>query len=110
MKLDKTGAKENWLWLWSCRFWAGHVAGEFLRVGREIYLEKQKVKKGEIVTEEEKKQHRGQWVRDVISNSAWAPLTVHWSVDGGVVGPRAVGFFGVIAGLVSFERAWKATA
>lgn len=85
-------------WLWSSRFWAAYVALELVRLVREWQLGERTDEVG-----------RGQWWRDVGSNFAWAPLTVHWSTEKGVISDRLVGLFGVIAGGISFERAWKST-
>lgn len=48
-----------------------------------------------------------------VSNAAWLPLCVHWSLESGVppFGNEAVmGLFGLVAGLGGFRRAWKSVA
>lgn len=43
-------------------------------------------------------------------NVGYLPLTVHWSVSTGLISEGWVGVFGVIAGLASWRKQWKATA
>jgi hypothetical protein len=38
-----------------------------------------------------------------------APLTVHWSIEGGTLSETMVGFLGMVAGLVGFRQRWMAT-
>ncbi|PWW79458.1 hypothetical protein C7212DRAFT_361940 [Tuber magnatum] len=81
---------EGQLWLWSSRFWMAHVALEFVRLfggGR-----------------------RGKgWEREVLSNCAYAPLTVHYSVDGGAIGPEAIAACGSVAAVIGLQNEWRKT-
>jgi hypothetical protein len=100
--------KQNKAWAWSSRFWAAHVA---LDVGRLAYekmvsLGKGKGKEGELVTTNEAKR----WRRQLVSNMAYAPLTVHWSLEQGIVGELWVGVLGTVAGAGSLRELWKQTA
>jgi len=65
----------------------------------------------QAVGEKEEKIQRTQaskrWWRQVVANAAWAPLTVHWSVEGGVLGEGAVGALGMVAGGVALREAWR---
>ena len=90
---------ETDLWIWSCRFWAAHVALEFVRLYRERQIRikgKGKEKAGDDSNEKRK------WWASLIMNLAYAPLTVHWSLEHGL-GFRDVeiGYFGVIAAIAS---------
>jgi len=65
----------------------------------------------QTVGEKEEKIQRMQaskrWWRQVVANAAWAPLTVHWSVEGGVLGEGAVGALGMVAGGLALREAWR---
>jgi hypothetical protein len=97
---------ETDLWLWSCRFWAAHVVLEFVRLYRERQIrlmqrESEKSDdKGEKVVVEEGGDRT--WWAQLVLNLAYAPLTVHWSLEKGL-GFRDVdiGYLGVIAAVAS---------
>jgi hypothetical protein len=80
----------------------GERAGVAAEVGKEGV---------DAVGEKEEKIQRMQasarWWRQVVANAAWAPLTVHWSVEGGVLGDGAVGMLGMVAGGVALREAWR---
>ncbi|CUS09759.1 unnamed protein product [Tuber aestivum] len=82
---------EGQLWLWSSRFWMAHVALEFVRLfggGR-----------------------RGKgWERALLSNCAYAPLTVHYSVEGGTISPEAIATCGSVAAVIGLQNEWRKTA
>lgn len=132
--------KQNKAWLWSSRMWAAHVALEFVKLGHGMLkvkgrahgnikdnlvdigtgYDQMKVEKlAEDVVEESKlvadaavkkaKEDKA-WTDGFIKNSAYAPLTLHWSVDGGLVSPFVVGALGTIVGLVNVGNQWRATA
>lgn len=108
--------KQNKAWLWSSRFWASHVLLEFVRLGREWQMHhvKKEVSGGEKGKEREGEVERQEWqwkkefVRSLVVNSAWAPLTVHWSTDGGLMSDTWVGAFGSLAGIVGVGRLLRA--
>jgi Peroxisomal biogenesis factor 11 (PEX11) len=92
---------ESDLWIWSSRFWAAHV---FLDLAR-LYYENRGRKKLDA-----KSGHEGldrQWLASVIMNCAYAPLTIHWSLEKGL-GFRDVdiGYFGIVAAIASIYLAW----
>lgn len=89
---------ETDLWLWSSRFWAAHVALEFVRLWRERVI-KSKGKGKEKMEEREAWDKR--WWGSLIMNLAYAPQTVHWSVEGGVFSDIHIAYCGVIAALAS---------
>ncbi|KAI9736921.1 MAG: hypothetical protein M1818_005972 [Claussenomyces sp. TS43310] len=92
-------------WLWSSRFWAAHVALDLYRLAYELRTAKQTG--GDKVQEEPVK---AKWTRQLATNLAWAPLTLHWSRETGLLGDLGVGLLGTAAGLVDFRERWKDTA
>ncbi len=127
-------------WIWSGRAWCAYVALELARLGYElvelqeqnhggkgekvIELEKSSlaeeegevVEKGELELRMDKVKDKGQqerwdkWYREVGVNVAYAPMTVHYSLENGVLGEGAIGGLGVVVGALSIGRAWKETA
>ncbi|KFY61257.1 hypothetical protein V496_05100 [Pseudogymnoascus sp. VKM F-4515 (FW-2607)] len=92
-------------WMWSSRCWATHTALEFVRLARERQVRKRVVsEKGE----EEVKDLA--WKREVWINAGYAPLTIHWSLEGGIISPLTVGLLGSFVGAVKMNRLWEATA
>jgi hypothetical protein len=49
-------------------------------------------------------------MKDLVSNMAYAPLTLHWSKETGLIGDFWVGMLGTAAGAVGFSELWKNTA
>jgi len=102
--------KQARAWVWSSRFWMTHVGLEFARLGylwSERRRARSKGKEKEVLGDVEEERA---WRRDLVSNAAYAPLTVHWSLDEGIVGDTWVGVLGTIAGGVDFAQVWKNTA
>ena len=102
--------KQTRWWVWSSRFWMAHVALDFGRLWRE------KMTRG-VAWEGEEKESKVQhlkreekWWREAYVNAAYAPLTLHWSLEGGAVGEMWVGILGSIAGVVGFREMWRSTA
>lgn len=96
---------ETDLWLWSCRFWAAHVCLEFVRLYRERQLrllQQEKEKCEEKTTGVTEGGMGNKWWAELVMNLAYAPLTVHWSLEKGL-GFRDVeiGYLGVIAAVAS---------
>ena len=105
---------DTW-YLWSSRFWVAHVGLEFGRLGREWVLRKRVAEgRGRKAEDVDLKIARikdeGRWWRELYVNAAYAPLSVHYSVDGGWVGEDVVGFLGMVAGGVGFRELWEETA
>lgn len=48
--------------------------------------------------------------RSAAINMAWAPLTVHWSVEGGFLTDLVVGAGGCIPGVIQMRKLWRETA
>lgn len=107
--LNWSESKQNKAWLWSSRFWASHVFLEFLRLGRVWNVHSResvegKGKEKEVDAERRQREWRKEWTKNLIVNSAWAPLTLHWSKDGGLISDTWVGTFGSVAGVVGVGR------
>ncbi|KAF2635267.1 hypothetical protein P280DRAFT_198346 [Massarina eburnea CBS 473.64] len=114
--------REAQWWVWSSRFWAGYVVLELVRLGVLHYYkepmeasEKATLADGEKegkLLKEEKKREDGVWWRDLASNLAYMPMTVHWSLeeDRGILNDWGVGVLGAIAGGANLVHAWKDTA
>lgn len=121
---DAGKRKEVAWWIWSSRFWAAHVALEIVRVGVLKYYGEDEAAKGtekEIVGDDEKegkllleqkKRQRWLWWRDAISNVAYMPMTLHWSVEEerGFLSDWGVGMLGAIGGGSLLVDAWTQTA
>ncbi|KAH8599806.1 hypothetical protein B0O99DRAFT_610311 [Bisporella sp. PMI_857] len=107
--LGWSAEKQNKAWLWSCRFWIAHVVLDFMRLGREYATREVKGKgkgSGEPVGKEYS-EWLSRWKREAIVNGAWLPLTVHWSLEKGLLTDFGVGVFGSIAGLSGLKELLK---
>ncbi|KAK3340356.1 hypothetical protein B0H65DRAFT_256296 [Neurospora tetraspora] len=82
-------------YLWSARFWAAYVG---IEIGRSLALEPKE------------KWKEDSWKGNLAKNLAWAPLTVHWSSEKGLVSEMVVGLLGSIPGLVQMRELWASTA
>ena len=118
------GKVEKW-WLWSSRFWAAHVVldlGRLMRVRmmrQRSELEQRKSAGGEGVGSGEKEEKMvrevgeregRQWWRELVVNLAYAPMTVHWSLPGGLLSEAQVGGLGVLVGVIGLGEAWRGCA
>ena len=126
-------------WMWSGRAWCAYVALEFARLGyewRELKgqdvarqkrsngLEKSQsaekegeiAEKGELelrmdkVEDESLKERWGKWYKEFGVNVAYAPMTVHYSLENGILGEGVIGALGAVVGALSIGQAWKQTA
>ena len=62
------------------------------------------------VEDEGLKARWGKWYREVGVNAAYAPMTIHYSVESGVLGDGAIAALGVVVGALSIGQAWEMTA
>ena len=124
-------------WIWSGRAWCAYVALELARLGYEVLelrgedigrqtrkrensqlaeKEGEVAEKGELesrmdeVEDEGLKARWGKWYREVGVNVAYAPMTIHYSLDNGVLGEGAIAALGAVVGALSIGQAWKMTA
>jgi Peroxisomal biogenesis factor 11 (PEX11) len=93
---------ESELWLWSSRFWAAYVALEFVR----LYRERELNRKGKEVEKSTPEGRNKRWWAQLLINLAYAPQTIHWSIEGGLFRDVEVAYFGVIAAITSIYLAW----
>ncbi|KAF8071782.1 hypothetical protein FPV67DRAFT_897022 [Lyophyllum atratum] len=109
----------NVLGLWSSRFWALYVFLQFARLREDrklLQLRQRNLRKAKGVglTPAEKQELQQRWDAywsEVITNLGYLPLTIHWSLEKGIIKNDVwVGIFGLIAALASFRSGWKATA
>lgn len=101
--------KQNSAWIWSSRWWMAHVALDFIRLGRESAV---RLNKGigtgtglEEVQEEAK--WIANWRKQIVVNAAWAPLTLHWSLEKGLVSEFWIGVLGSVAGVAALRSRWR---
>jgi hypothetical protein len=99
--------KQTRAWVWSSRFWMLHVGLDFVKLWREAKLRSLKGKGKEGVEGLEESKWKAKWRREMVVNVAWAPLTLHWSLEEGLVGDFWVGLLGSVAGLAGFRELWK---
>lgn len=134
---DRFGAKQQSKWYaWSSRFWAAHVGLEALRLLRVWQVERTTLAQGRAQRSTEKGaaeadevgngdgdgvSNGGQveadrveaaqaWRRAWYVNAAYAPMTVHYSLEEGCLSDEWLGVLGVIAGTIGFKHIWKQTA
>ncbi|RKF81392.1 Uncharacterized protein C1F12.04c [Golovinomyces cichoracearum] len=92
--------KQAKAWTWSSRFWAMHVMLELVCLWRKKVLQEEK---GKDKTEDES----SDWNRQILVNIAYAPLTVHWSMERGLVSEFWVGLLGSIVGAIKTHQVWN---
>ncbi|KAI4960723.1 hypothetical protein J4E86_002348 [Alternaria arbusti] len=120
---DVGKARENAWWLWSSRFWAAYVGVELVRLGVQQYYasssESTSVSSGDGEKEDKiqreerikaRKLENWLWWKDLASNLAYAPMTVHWSLEQGLLSDWGVGACGMVAGGALLADAWRKTA
>ena len=111
-------------WVWSGRAWMVHVALELARLAYEIqqFASKGSGKvagetgeiegKGELELRDEKVQVQRweRWRTELGVNAAYAPMTVHYSLENGPLGEGTIGALGVLVGWLTFGKAWRECA
>ncbi|KAK4195571.1 putative PEX11C peroxisomal biogenesis factor 11 [Triangularia verruculosa] len=97
-----TPAQQGLAYKWSARFWAGFVG---IELGKLLAERVGRVRKADA--KEEEKENL-EWRKKLAKSLAWAPLTVHWSVDGGVPGVSelVVGALASIPGVIQMTDLW----
>jgi hypothetical protein len=88
---------------WSARFWAAYVGIELGRLAAERFGP---AAKGKFDTARE----RGEWTKKTARQLAWAPLTLHWGSEKGLLGDGAVGALACIPGVIQMRDLWASTA
>ncbi|KAK7203180.1 hypothetical protein BZA70DRAFT_84041 [Myxozyma melibiosi] len=111
LPVDKLTVKK--LWIFSSRLWALHIILEFVRLAREYALSSKS--SASATTSEkldpelaaERVKAKKLWTRQLIVTAAYFPLTIHWSLESGIINDWMVGLFGSIAGGVRFFPLWR---
>lgn len=108
--------RETRWWVWSSRFWSAHVVLEGVRLlvlrsheNHVSHAEKEKDEEEKLIKERSQREDR-EWWRDVVSNVAYFPMTLHWSIEEGLLSDAGVGICGMFAGGALLVDAWKDTA
>ena len=95
---------------WGVRSWMLYV---FSEAGRHLVERSLRVsaarKKGTTVKAEDA-EWDANWKRDFFRNLAWAPLTVHWSVDNGPLNELAISLFALWPASGAMRDLWRANA
>ncbi|CAG8955954.1 hypothetical protein HYFRA_00008808 [Hymenoscyphus fraxineus] len=100
--------------VWSSRFWGMHVGLDLIKLARQFgALQKEKrllrgkeadEKKENEISLQEKQMH---WRRQLAIDLAYAPLTVHWGLEEGLVSEAWVAIFGSVAGSLNLRERWR---
>ncbi|KAJ3207184.1 hypothetical protein HDU67_007621 [Dinochytrium kinnereticum] len=110
----------NSIGIWSCRFWAAYVVLYFFQLQQEASILSRRSKtlldrarKGEdkdTLKAESKavSDELNALVINTVINTAYFPLTVHWSLENSSFPDIGVGICGTIAALCQMYTAWKA--
>ncbi|GAW24823.1 hypothetical protein ANO14919_144170 [Xylariales sp. No.14919] len=103
--------------VWSARFWGSFVGLELIRLfyesskrGRRSRAEKFAGGKTVAVVEREEREWTENWRKTVVRNLAWAPLTVHWSLEQGLVSELGIGALASIPSVIQIRDLWRNTA
>ncbi|RYP15226.1 hypothetical protein DL765_005865 [Monosporascus sp. GIB2] len=101
---------------WSARFWGGFVGIELGRLVYDLHKRSQRSAKERIgnktiaEVELEEREWMETWRKSVVRNAAWAPLTVHWSLEKGYLSEMAIGALASIPGFIQMRDLWRRTA
>ncbi|TVY88321.1 hypothetical protein LAWI1_G007154 [Lachnellula willkommii] len=108
--LGWNGEKQGWAWVWSSRFWMAHTVLDLGKLYHEWQVRRGKGGDGdEEVKEKSEEVWRGLWKKQLVVDLAYAPLTVHYSLENGLMGDFLVALFGSVAGLTGFRYLWRNT-
>jgi hypothetical protein len=125
--LGWTPAQQGSAFRWSSRFWALYVGAELGKLAagglarRHRLLPPSSAVRTAVGTQEEKTEvedgaktdraeAESKWRKQVVRNAAWAPLTLHWSTQTGLVSEAVVGLLGSVPGIVQMRDLWRETA
>ncbi|KAJ3266816.1 hypothetical protein HDU77_010197 [Chytriomyces hyalinus] len=112
----------NRVGIWSCRFWAAYVMLYFLQLYQEHRLlqvrQLKLIQRGKSNSESKEALRAEQrsvsedmqaLLVNTIINTAYLPLTLHWSVEKSVFPEMGVGICGSVAAVAQMYSAWKST-
>ncbi|KAK7747150.1 hypothetical protein SLS62_009205 [Diatrype stigma] len=101
---------------WSARFWGAFVGAE---LGRLLYEARKRGRRSArerigartvAEAEAEERAWSGAWRRSLVRNLAWAPLTVHWSLERGYVSEMGIGALACVPAFIQIRDLWRRTA
>ncbi|KAJ3023683.1 UNVERIFIED_CONTAM: hypothetical protein HDU68_008505 [Siphonaria sp. JEL0065] len=118
--IQLTEETKNRVGIWSCRFWAAYVTLYFLQLHQEHRLlenrqlqlsqrQRSNAEPKEVLRAEQKaisNEYQSLIVNTII-NSAYFPLTLHWSVEKSWFPEMGVGLCGSVAAVAQIYSAWK---
>jgi len=88
-----------------------HVGLDFWRLWHQYQLMKRREIKGkDSVMKEAEDGFWAKWKKDMIVNAGYAPMTVHWSLEQGILSDFWVGFLGTVVGVTGMRERWKNAA
>ncbi|KXX78967.1 hypothetical protein MMYC01_204729 [Madurella mycetomatis] len=99
--LSLTPAQQVRAYRWSARLWAGYVGIELGRLAAERF--------GPAAKSQSAAQ-RAEWTKKTVRQLAWAPLTLHWGSEKGLVSDMTVGLLASIPGVIQMRDLWASTA
>jgi hypothetical protein len=101
--LSLTPAQQGAAYKWSARFWAGYVG---IELGQLLAARFGPAAQYKTQSQAEKTE----WTKKTVRQLAWAPLTLHWGSDKGLVSETTVGVLASIPGVIQMRDLWASTA
>ncbi|KAJ1966630.1 hypothetical protein IWQ62_002346 [Dispira parvispora] len=116
-----TSDKANTLSLWSCRAWAMYTVLHFVTLWEEyrqlgvrrrmILVDKNQADPTHFQAQlEQCERQRKQWGLALLTNTAYFPLAIHWSLRHSRFPDWAVGVCGTIAAMAQLAQGWSSLA
>lgn len=90
--------------VWSVQAWATYVAIDMIKMFA------QRIRRVKSADEAENKKFNAEWIKEFLRTSAWAPLTVHWSLPNGLLPEILVAFFALYPSTGYMKDLWRDTA
>jgi hypothetical protein len=108
--LDRRHAINKW-YLWSRRFYFGHIFLQFVSLWREDVVRKRRISRNLVEKRDAGLQADIRaWKKRLINNICWAPLFLHWCFEKGIGFPdKLSGALGAAAGAWGLCDMWAAT-
>ncbi|KAL6721654.1 hypothetical protein ACLMJK_000758 [Lecanora helva] len=119
----------GWAYKWGARCWMSYVGLELVKLGieggrlrkelqelEEVQGGDEKMGEGEekdLVLKEDKEIRKRKWddfYRRFGVSAAYAPMTVHYSIENGPLSEGSIGALGVVVAWLTFGKAWRESA
>ncbi|KAI0526379.1 hypothetical protein F5B22DRAFT_155460 [Xylaria bambusicola] len=114
--LDVAPKTQGKLGLWCARCWGAFVGLELMRLfhessnrARRTRAEKFAGGKTVALVEQEEREWTSNWRKTLARNLAWAPLTVHLSIERDIVSELGFGALGFIPSVIQMYDLWRST-